>query len=237
MDRPARRCAGRGDGGQAMLGLIPMVAALVAVAVLIIPRLGDAVGRRTEQRTAADAAALAAGTAYRDALQDAWHDVVDGPPGLGHARLLALLTTDARSFAADAAEHEAVRFAGRNDADLVEYDVASTGDALTYHVRTRSKRPIYDADGRYAYAEATGEVRLTRGLCLTAGGTRFGVLIFGVCTGLGSLPTPTPTPPEPPSPSPPSGPGPSPSPSPTPSPTPTLPDGLGALVVTVRLVA
>ena len=105
---PARsRRWGRADDGQALLALLMLVVALVAVTLLMLVPLGDAVGSRTRSRTAADSAALAAAAAYRDETERRYGEITRAAaadPVAAAGLIRSFLAENTQSFAATDAE-------------------------------------------------------------------------------------------------------------------------------------
>lgn len=232
-DMVSRHASGRlggDDEGQASLMLIPIVVGLVALSITFLLPLGDAVDGRTQTRTAADAAALAAAEAWKADLILAFDGAVEAPgEGQAYGLLQQLLRIPLAEFGRDT-EAQARLFADRNKSTVLSVAARPSVVGMEYRVRTRS-RQLVEETAQYTYAEATARVELRSGLCFLGDGTRLGLVVRGVCAStLPALPVPAlPAPveglpplevPEVELPALPVGP----------------PEGLGRLVVRVRLV-
>jgi hypothetical protein len=173
-----------GDAGQAtFLMLVPILAGLVALTLLLMLGLGDGTRSRTQTRTAADAAALAAATQWRHALEDRYAHVVGLQPGWQPILLQLLAPNAPQTIAADTlaqAEIAARTFAARNGANVVSFGYIPTPGGVEYQVSTRSQGAA-QVSNLHTTANAGASIRLLDGMCYVAGGTRFGIVIAGVC--------------------------------------------------------
>lgn len=226
------------DEGQASITLIPLVAGLVAFSLVFLLPLGDATNSRTQTRTAADAAALAAAEAWKADVVTAFERATNAPgEGNAYGLLRQLLRSPVSEYGRGSAD-AARRFAARNDGTVLALEPRPTAGGLEYRVRTQSQQQVEETT-QFTYGEASARVELRGGLCFVGGGTALGLVLNGRCSSV--LPDP-PLPPPPPPPPPPPLPG---EPLPEPPEPPEIeppslpvgpPDGLGRLVIQVRLV-
>ncbi len=214
--RPAR-----GERGQALPALALIAAGLVAFTVFVVVPLGSATDRRAEARTAADAAALAALESATDGMRGIGTIL---PPGLGGAPGSGQVILDVLDRLEGEGELAAADYAERNDAVLVDFDMAislaGSQPVIEAYAETRGQEQV-ESTTQYARATATARLDVLGGLCGV--GNAWGLeLDDGTCRKVSDLLDP----PEEPSPSPTPTPtgtetaSPSPTPTPTPSPTP-----------------
>lgn len=214
----AGRCAD--ERGSIHVAVIPMVVGLLAAAVMVIVLLGGVTGERRESTTAADAAALGAAEVWDAELEDTFTWRVGSSE---HVSFWALAGTPvADTIDAGAMRAKASEFAERNGAELTGFSVDAARLEVSVSVRNRSTVP--ETSTRVP-AQATAEIELTGGLCLSGGQMGYR-LPWGCQTWPEAAPTPpppTPTPTPTPTPSPSPSDGEEPEPEPTDEPTPWTP--------------
>ncbi|CED90378.1 pilus assembly protein TadG-related protein [Actinomyces succiniciruminis] len=161
----------RNECGAINVFLVGALAVMLAVGMIIIIPLGDAIADRRNANTASDAAALAAAGYCADRIEATYED--------------ALLATDAETFWSyfgkpvfsycSGASTQASQYASSNDATLTSYNQLS---GLRFQASVRMDDEIAET-GLQSTSTATAEMNFEQGVCVSGG--LLGVSFDGAC--------------------------------------------------------